>query len=241
MYQPKLCQSNLSLAVIDELPLSDKMVPPQSQMAPILDMTIIYRVLHSRVQCLAAGFPLDHPIITTLDELRDQYIQQVGVATYFRQMVQIRNERRTSLATVSSKLQALAPSEQSPLDHYEKQINFDFTSIDTIQRLFKIRAYSLKQGLQTNQIILNAFCAARARHIASVGAPQYLTAMLGPIAKVSALHCTFYAVGHQLNPIELHGDLEQPVAKFLIRYFRRRSPYLKVQLTTAKQMLTRHL
>jgi len=44
-------------------------------------------VLKSKAHCLRAGFPLDHIIIKTLDEIRDHYIVRVGLPTYLSQML----------------------------------------------------------------------------------------------------------------------------------------------------------
>ena len=44
-------------------------------------------VLKSRAHCLRAGFPPNHIIIKTLNEIRDHYIQRVGLATYLSQML----------------------------------------------------------------------------------------------------------------------------------------------------------
>lgn len=44
-------------------------------------------ILKNRLRCLKAGFPTNHPIIITLDEIRDAYVRQVGVAAYFSQML----------------------------------------------------------------------------------------------------------------------------------------------------------
>jgi len=44
-------------------------------------------VLKSRAHCLRAGFPANHIIIKTFNEIRDQYIQRVGLATYLSQML----------------------------------------------------------------------------------------------------------------------------------------------------------
>lgn len=44
-------------------------------------------VLKNRAHCLKAGFPLSHPIIETLNEIRDEYIKRVGFATYLSQML----------------------------------------------------------------------------------------------------------------------------------------------------------
>ena len=44
-------------------------------------------VLKSRAHCLRAGFSANHIIIKTLNEIRDNYIQRVGLATYLSQML----------------------------------------------------------------------------------------------------------------------------------------------------------
>ena len=44
-------------------------------------------VLKSRAHCLRAGFSSNHIIIKTLNEIRDNYIQRVGLATYLSQML----------------------------------------------------------------------------------------------------------------------------------------------------------
>ncbi len=44
-------------------------------------------VLKNKAHCLRAGFPLDHIIIRTLDEIRDYYLLRVGMPTYLSQML----------------------------------------------------------------------------------------------------------------------------------------------------------
>ena len=44
-------------------------------------------VLKSRAHCLRAGFPANHVIIATLNEIRDHYILKVGLPTYLSQML----------------------------------------------------------------------------------------------------------------------------------------------------------
>ncbi len=44
-------------------------------------------VLKSREHCLKAGFPPNHIIIATLNEIRDHYVSRVGLPTYLSQML----------------------------------------------------------------------------------------------------------------------------------------------------------
>ena len=47
----------------------------------------IRNILKSKAHCLRAGFPLDHMIISVFDEIRDDYLKRVGLATYLSQML----------------------------------------------------------------------------------------------------------------------------------------------------------
>ncbi len=44
-------------------------------------------VLKSKAHCLRAGFPSNHAIIATLNEIRDHYVLRVGLPTYLSQML----------------------------------------------------------------------------------------------------------------------------------------------------------
>lgn len=47
----------------------------------------IRNILKSKAHCLQAGFPVDHMIISVFDEIRDDYVRRVGLATYLSQML----------------------------------------------------------------------------------------------------------------------------------------------------------
>jgi len=47
----------------------------------------IRNILKSKAHCLRAGFSSDHMILSVLDEIRDDYVKRVGVATYLSQML----------------------------------------------------------------------------------------------------------------------------------------------------------
>jgi hypothetical protein len=47
----------------------------------------VRNVLKSKAHCLRAGFPLDHMIFSVFDEILDDYVKRVGLATYLSQML----------------------------------------------------------------------------------------------------------------------------------------------------------
>ena len=44
-------------------------------------------ILKSKAHCLQAGFPLNHAIILTFEEILDNYVTRVGLKTYLSQML----------------------------------------------------------------------------------------------------------------------------------------------------------
>jgi hypothetical protein len=65
---------------------------PPDDSAEDVDLSIfnareIRNILKSKAHCLRAGFPSDHVILSVLDEIRDDYVKRVGLATYLSQML----------------------------------------------------------------------------------------------------------------------------------------------------------
>jgi hypothetical protein len=44
-------------------------------------------ILKSKAHCLQAGFPVNHSIIVTFEEILDNYVNRVGLRTYLSQML----------------------------------------------------------------------------------------------------------------------------------------------------------
>ncbi len=70
----------------------DTIVTEASDPAQDVDFSLfgakeIRDVLKNKAHCLHAGFPPNHIIIETLDEIRDHYILRVGLPTYLSQML----------------------------------------------------------------------------------------------------------------------------------------------------------
>jgi hypothetical protein len=70
----------------------DRIVKAASDPAQDVDFSLfgakeIRDVLKNKAHCLHAGFPPDHIIIETLNEIRDHYMLRVGLPTYLSQML----------------------------------------------------------------------------------------------------------------------------------------------------------
>lgn len=61
--------------------------PPEEADFSVFGAKEIRDVLKSKAHCLHAGFPANHVIIQTLNEIRKHYIIRVGLPTYLSQML----------------------------------------------------------------------------------------------------------------------------------------------------------
>jgi len=68
-------------------PASDTLLSDDSVDFSIFGAREIRDVLKNKAHCLRAGFPPDHIIITTFNEIRDYYLLRVGLPTYLSQML----------------------------------------------------------------------------------------------------------------------------------------------------------
>jgi hypothetical protein len=92
----------------------DRIVKEASDPAQDVDFSLfgakeIRDVLKNKAHCLHAGFPPDHIIIETLNEIRDHYILRVGLPTYLSQML-------GELATVPARNCALYTEDGQRID-----------------------------------------------------------------------------------------------------------------------------
>jgi len=55
----------------------------------------MYLLLRSRQAYLAIGLTSDHPVVQTIDAIRQRYVEQVGIARYFREMSSAINRARS--------------------------------------------------------------------------------------------------------------------------------------------------
>lgn len=74
-------------AAVDDQMLHGRVIPGPAVDLDVFGTKEIRDVLKSRAHCLRAGFPPNHIIITTLNEIRNHYILKVGLPTYLSQML----------------------------------------------------------------------------------------------------------------------------------------------------------
>ena len=192
-------------------------------------------VLISRIQCLQAGFPANHFIITTLDEIRNQFVEQFGVGAYFNQMRRVisKTNRQNSErpAKHEATVPAYSPQKRSarPTSVFQYK-NFDFSDTEAVQQRLKVRAYCRKMDIVINQAEVVALDRARANYIASIGIQTYLNQMLGALAETPTEDCVVLRLGRRQYFVELQAEGRLSIFNGLERYFRQGWPYLRVEV-----------
>jgi hypothetical protein len=68
-------------------PATDTLLSDDSVDFSVFGVREVRDVLKNKAHCLRAGFPPDHIIITTFNEIRDHYLLRVGLPTYLSQML----------------------------------------------------------------------------------------------------------------------------------------------------------
>jgi hypothetical protein len=71
----------------DQIAVGTVTVPTSSVDLSVFGAQEIRDVLKNKAHCLRAGFPPDHILITTFNEIRNHYLRRVGLSTYLSQML----------------------------------------------------------------------------------------------------------------------------------------------------------
>jgi hypothetical protein len=99
------------------------MVQTDSIRNPSFGLEEIKYLLKSKADCLHAGLPANDMIIETLDEIRNHYIHEVGLANYLSQMLgelgQVPARDCTLYLEDGTRITKLIPSNQhQPIQHF---------------------------------------------------------------------------------------------------------------------------
>ncbi|NJN97625.1 MAG: hypothetical protein HC875_27875 [Anaerolineales bacterium] len=105
---PEKVLTNKTVATADNQMSRGRAIPGPAVDLDVFGTKEIRDVLKSRAHCLRAGFPSNHIIIVTLNEIRNHYILKVGLPTYLSQML---GELATALSRpVSCTITTITPS-----------------------------------------------------------------------------------------------------------------------------------
>lgn len=98
-------------------------------------------------------------------------------------------------------------------------VDFSIFGAREIRDILKSKAHCLKAGFPANHFIIQTLNEIRDQYIKRVGLPTYLSQMLGPAGKIPIKDCKLYTGGGRQIKLQLNGNLNQPVQKFIAKQF----------------------
>lgn len=103
--------------------------------------------------------------------------------------------------------------------NHKADVNFEVFGAKEIRDVLKSRAHCIRAGFPANHIIIATLNEIRDHYIHRVGLPTYLSQMLGDMAKAPIQDCILYDHADQPIQLNLTGQANQPVQRFIARHF----------------------
>jgi hypothetical protein len=98
-------------------------------------------------------------------------------------------------------------------------LNFNVFGAQEIRDLLKNKAHCLRAGFPPDHILIAILDEIRDSYLLRVGLPTYLSQMLGKLSTARLDQCTLYSEGwHRIN-INLKGNHNQSLLRFLAKQF----------------------
>jgi hypothetical protein len=100
-----------------------------------------------------------------------------------------------------------------------RTIDFGVLTVKEVRDVLKSKAHCLRAGFPADHDIIQTLNEFRDHYAKRVGLPTYLSQMLGEFGKIPVGDCQLYTdSGHQIK-LNLNGSHNQPIQRFLAKYF----------------------
>jgi hypothetical protein len=109
-------------------------------------------------------------------------------------------------------------------------VDFSIFGAKEIRDVLKNKAHCLRAGFPLDHVIITTFNEIRDHYILRVGLPTYLSQMLGDLATVPMQYCKLYTEGCRPIEINLNGSHNQPVQRFIAKWFGKDNLPFKVEV-----------
>ena len=112
----------------------------------------------------------------------------------------------------------------------DDSVDFSIFGAREIRDVLKNKAHCLRAGFPPHHIIIQTFDEIRDHYILRVGLRTYLSQMLGEVATVPMQYCRLYTAGCRCIEINLDGNHNQPVQRFIAKWFGKENLPFKVEV-----------
>ena len=117
---------------------------------------------------------------------------------------------RAMTSNVNGSHQNIRPSEEA---------DYSVFGAKEIRDVLKSKAHCLHAGFPANHVIIQTLNEIRKHYIIKVGLPTYLSQMLGPAGQAQMQYCMLYDENHRQLKIDLNGNHNQSVQRFIAKHF----------------------
>jgi hypothetical protein len=118
----------------------------------------------------------------------------------------------------------------TPPDGSAEDVDLSIFSAREIRNILKSKAHCLQAGFPVDHIIISVFDEIRHDYVKRVGLATYLSQMLGDLANVSVQDCAFFDESERLIEVNLNGNGQQPVQRFVAQQFGRKNLPFRVDI-----------
>jgi hypothetical protein len=100
-----------------------------------------------------------------------------------------------------------------------QNVDFSILTVREIRDVLKSKAHCLRAGFPSDHMIIKTLNEFRDHYANRVGMPTYLSQMLGNLGQVQIQHCNMYAENGYLIRLQLNGNHNQPIQRFISQHF----------------------
>jgi hypothetical protein len=118
----------------------------------------------------------------------------------------------------------------TPPDDSAEDVDLSIFNAREIRNILKSKAHCLQAGFPSDHVIISTFDEIRDDYVKRVGLVTYLSQMLGDLANVSVQDCAFFDESERLIEVNLNGNGQQPVQRFVARQFGRKNLPFRVDI-----------
>ncbi len=112
----------------------------------------------------------------------------------------------------------------------DESVDFSIFGAKEIRDILKNKAHCLRAGFPPDHIIITTFDEIRDNYILRVGLRTYLSQMLGEVATVPMQYCKLYTESCRCIELNMNGNHNQPVQRFIAKQFGRDNLPFKVEV-----------
>jgi hypothetical protein len=118
----------------------------------------------------------------------------------------------------------------TPSGDFTEEVDLSIFRAQEVRNILRSKAHCLRAGFPLDHMIISVFHEILDDYKERVGLATYLSQMLGDLANVPVQDCTFFDESERLIEVDLNGNGQRPVQRFVARQFERENLPFRVDI-----------